>query len=353
MIRGEVYYVDFTSAFGSEQGGNRPCVVIQNDTGNIHSGTTIVAPMTTRTKKRLPTHVPISSEDRLLHPSTIILLEQIRVVDKQRVGNYVCRLCDETMEKVDKAIEISLTLHKKERSEKPMNELKVFNNEELGLEVRTILNDDGGISVNAEDTARGFGWTQEKNGRMYVKWERLNGFCEEMGFSPQVGKDDYIPESLFYRLGMKANNAVAEKFQNWLALEVIPSIRKTGGYQQKRMTPEEMMRIQLGMIDGHEERIKALEDTMTIDHGQQRVLERTVNKTVIDVLGGNQSNAYHEISRKVFAECNRDLKNHFNVNSRDDVPRKDYEQAIEYAKSWRPCMNTMLMIRGCNAQMPI
>lgn len=261
------------------------------------------------------------------------------------------------MERVDKAIEISLALHKKERSEKPVNELKVFNNEELGLEVRTILNEDGSISVNAEDTARGFGWTQiqTKNGKKYisVRWERMNDFSAECGFPHEWRKDDYLPESLFYRLGMKANNAVAEKFQNWLALEVIPSIRKTGGYQQKKMTPEEMMRVQLGMIDGHEERIKALEDTMTIDHGQQRVLERTVNKTVLDVLGGNQSNAYHEISRKVFAECNGDLKNHFHVNSRDDVPRKDYEQAIEYAKSWRPCVNTMLMIRGCNAQMSI
>lgn len=126
--RGEVYYVNFRSILGSEQGGNRPCVVIQNDIGNIHSGTTIIAPMTTQTKKRLPTHVPISFEDKLLHPSTIILLEQIRVVDKRRIGNYVCRLSDETMERVDKAIEISLALHKKEeRSEKPMNEIVVIN----------------------------------------------------------------------------------------------------------------------------------------------------------------------------------------------------------------------------------
>lgn len=219
------------------------------------------------------------------------------------------------------------------------------------------MNEYGSISVNAEDTAIGFGWCriEKKNGREYrsIRWATLNGYCKEFGFANELAKDDYIPESLFYRLGMKANNTVAEKFQNWLAMEVIPSIRKTGSYQQKRMTPEEMMRIQLGMIDGHEERIKVLEDTMTIDHGQQRVLERTVNKTVIGVLGGNQSNAYHEISRKVFAECNRDLKNHFNVNSRDDVPRKDYEHAIEYAKPWRPCTNTMLMIQDCNAQMSI
>lgn len=99
-------------------------------------------------------------------------------------------------------------------------------NEELNLKVRTIINDDGSISINAEDTAIGFGWTQDKNGKIYVRWETLNGYCEEFGFSQQVGKDDYIPESLFYRLGMKASNATADKFQNWLAVEVIPSIRK-------------------------------------------------------------------------------------------------------------------------------
>lgn len=115
-----------------------------------------------------------------------------------------------------------------------MNELKIFKNKELGLSVRTLPNPDGSISISAEDTAIGFGWTQEKNGKIYVKWERLNSFCREMGFSPQVGKDDYIPESLFYRLGMKASNLVAEKFQNWLAMDVIPSIRKTGSYEMPK-----------------------------------------------------------------------------------------------------------------------
>lgn len=115
-----------------------------------------------------------------------------------------------------------------------MNELKVFKNNELGLTVRTLPNPDGSIAISTEDTAIGFGWTQEKNGKIYVKWERLNSFCREMGFSPQVGKDDYIPESLFYRLGMKASNATAEKFQNWLALDVIPSIRKTGSYEMPK-----------------------------------------------------------------------------------------------------------------------
>lgn len=115
-----------------------------------------------------------------------------------------------------------------------MNELKVFKNNELGLTVRTLPNPDGSISISAEDAAIGFGWYQKKNGKVYPRWETLNCYCKDIGFSQLVGKDDYIPESLFYRLGMKASNATAEKFQNWLALDVIPTIRKTGSYEMPK-----------------------------------------------------------------------------------------------------------------------
>lgn len=231
-----------------------------------------------------------------------------------------------------------------------MNELQIFNNEELGLSVRTILNDDGSISVNAEDTAIGFGWTQEKNGAVYVRWETLNGWCKTFGFPNSLGKDDYIPESLFYRLGMKANNAVADKFQNWLAMEVIPSIRRTGSYQ-KPLTPEQMMRIQLEMIDDVSGRVTKLENTMNIDYGQQRVLEKEVARVVIESLGGKDSNAYREVSKKVFSECNRDVKDYFHVNSRNNIPRLRFDDAVDYIRNWMPCSNTRMLIKECNAQM--
>ena len=233
-----------------------------------------------------------------------------------------------------------------------MDELQIFNNEELGLSVRTILNNDGSISVNAEDTAIGFGWTQEKNGAVYVRWETLNGWCKTFGFPNSLGKDDYIPEPLFYRLGMKANNAVADKFQNWLAMEVIPSIRRTGSYQ-KPLTPEQMMRIQLEMIDDVSGRVTKLENTMNIDYGQQRVLEKEVAKVVIDLLEGKDSNAYREISKKVFSECNRDVKDYFHVNSRNNIPRLRFDDAVDYIRNWIPCSNTRMLIKECNAQMNI
>lgn len=239
-----------------------------------------------------------------------------------------------------------------------MREIIVVNNHELkvkefnGQRVVTFKDIDT-VHERPEGTAkRNF----NDNKKRFIEGEDFftipySEFCTEYVPNPPKGGNPNIPVNLMTESGYLM---LVKSFTDDLAWEVQRKLVKSYFNNRKRqLTVQEMMREQLGMIDGHEERIKDLEDTMTIDHGQQRVLERTVNKTVIDVLGGNQSNAYREISRKVFAECNRDLKNHFNVNSRDDVPRKDYEQAIEYAKSWRPCTNTIMMIRDCNAQMNI
>ena len=153
-------------------------------------------------------------------------------------------------------------------------------------------------------------------------------------------KTPVINESGLYALIFGSKLESAKRFKHWVTSEVLPTIRKTGGYQ-KQLSPAEMMRIQLGMIDDHESRIENLENNMTIDYGQQQILGEAVNHTVIAILGGKESNAYKEISKKVFAECNRDLKN----------PKKRFEEALQYAKSWKPCTNTQLKIENANAQM--
>lgn len=119
-----------------------------------------------------------------------------------------------------------------------MNEIKIFENKELDLQVRIKMNEDGSISMNAEDTAIGFGWcrTEKKNGKEYtsVMWSRMNGYCRELGFAHECAKDDYIPESLYYLLGMKAGNERALKYQKWLAIDVLPTLRKTGKYEMPK-----------------------------------------------------------------------------------------------------------------------
>lgn len=88
----------------------------------------------------------------------------------------------------------------------------------------------GTAYLKLETVARGLGFTQDKNGVEYVKWERVSAYLEDLGFSPEVGKDTFIPENIFYRLAMKAKNETAEKFQAKVADEIIPTIRRTGGY---------------------------------------------------------------------------------------------------------------------------
>lgn len=99
-----------------------------------------------------------------------------------------------------------------------------------------------------------------------------------------------------------------------------------------------------------DERVTDLENNTTIDYGQQQALGDVVNRVVIEALGGKGSPAYREISKKVFAECNRDLKHYFNVNARNNVPKKRFDEAVEYVKNWKPCTNTRIDIRELNEE---
>ena len=89
---------------------------------------------------------------------------------------------------------------------------------------------DGIAYLKLDAVARGLGFTQEKNGIEYVKWERVESYLGEIGFPHKWGKADFIPENVFYRLAMKAKNEAAQKFQEKIANEVLPSIRKHGAY---------------------------------------------------------------------------------------------------------------------------
>ena len=111
--RGDIFYADLAPHVGSEQGGIRPVLVIQNDIGNKYSPTVIVAAITSQIgKAKFPTHVEIRAGEFGLSRDSVILLEQIRTIDKVRLKNKVGKLSDEVMEKVNQAILISLGLIK-------------------------------------------------------------------------------------------------------------------------------------------------------------------------------------------------------------------------------------------------
>ncbi|TFZ41172.1 type II toxin-antitoxin system PemK/MazF family toxin [Soehngenia longivitae] len=109
--RGEIYYADLSPVVGSEQGGVRPILIIQNDVGNKYSPTVIVAAITSQINKaRLPTHVEITAQDFGLPKDSVVLLEQIRTIDKKRLREKVGKFDDEMMEKIDTALKISVGL---------------------------------------------------------------------------------------------------------------------------------------------------------------------------------------------------------------------------------------------------
>ncbi len=113
--RGEIYYADLSPIVGSEQGGIRPVLILQNDMGNHFSSTTIVAPITSVPKKKSqPTHIFIDYD--FLESESVILLEQLRTIDKQRLSDYLGQISQQDMKRVESAMSVSLGVKEKEEA---------------------------------------------------------------------------------------------------------------------------------------------------------------------------------------------------------------------------------------------
>ncbi len=109
--RGDIFYADLSPVVGSEQGGIRPVIIIQNDIGNKYSPTVIVAAITSQINKaKLPTHVEISSEEYGLNKDSVVLLEQIRTLDKKRLKEKIGHMTDSDMDKVQTSLLVSMAL---------------------------------------------------------------------------------------------------------------------------------------------------------------------------------------------------------------------------------------------------
>lgn len=228
-----------------------------------------------------------------------------------------------------------------------MNELQIFNSEEFG-DIRTAEIDGKPYFVGT-DVAKALGYSNPRKAIL----DHCKGVTKrDTPTSSGIQSMSYINEGDLYRLIMKSKLPSAEKFESWVMDEVLPIIRKTGSYQKPLTTVEQIQVIATGFLD-HEERLNRLENTMTIDYAQQESIRDLVSSVVIAHLGGKESNAYKEIGKKVFAECNRDIKTYFAVNARNNIPKLKFKEAMEYVKNWHPCTNTVMCIRDCNAQMCI
>lgn len=230
-----------------------------------------------------------------------------------------------------------------------MNELQIFNNPDFG-EIRT-LEEDGKILFCAKDVAQALGYKDTTNAiKQHCRWVVKRHLPHPQ--SPEKTIEvNFIPEGDVYRLVASSNLPGAERFESWIFDEVVPSIRKTGGYFAGSKELQAIFMLDSRTVE-HEQRITALEGSMVIDYGQQRTLADLVNDTVVKALGGKDSAAYTDksIRGKTYCEINRDLQRWFRVNSRNNIPRKRFDEAAEYIQRWHPSMNVAMLIRQANLQ---
>mgnify|MGYP002711059518 CR=1 FL=1 len=162
-----------------------------------------------------------------------------------------------------------------------------------------------------------------------------------------------VNESGVYSLifGSKLEGAV--RFKRWVTSEVLPTLRKTGSYMMPKLSKEMQA---LFLLDDRtqkqEQRLTALENTMTVDYNQQRVLRKSISRSVISALGDEKAPAYidNHVRRKVYSECNHDVQDWFRVNSVGNIPRKRFDEAVEYIQRWKPSTNTVMLIQQTNGQ---
>lgn len=234
-----------------------------------------------------------------------------------------------------------------------MNELVTIENRQFlkkefnGQRVVT-LNDIDFLHQRAEGTAgRNFAENKDRFVRgedyYFVNGKELSEIKQTTNFVASNAKSLVLITEQGYLMLVKS-------FTDDLAWKVQKQLVNTY-FRAKKLSSQEIMRIQLNMIDDHEERIDKLENTMTIDYGQQQALRKKVNARVMHWLEGKHSNAYKCVSKKVFSECNRDIQDYFNVNSRNNIPKLKFDDAIDYITNWEPRTNTKMMIKDCNSQL--
>lgn len=222
----------------------------------------------------------------------------------------------------------------------------------------TAVVENNQILFDAEQVARNLGivTTTIKNGKSYhnVRWSRVNDFLPQL--AEEIKSGSLLPEPLVYKLAFKANNEVAEKFQDWLAIEVLPSIRKEDSYNRPKSAREEMLLLMqvneetAQRVDVIETDIQQLKETTRIDTYQEKQLMDLVKRKVLEAVGGKKANAY-SISKRVFPDAWRVLKNHFGVSSYKALPRLKFDEAVELLNLWQPSASLQLEINALNQQL--
>ena len=234
-----------------------------------------------------------------------------------------------------------------------MNDIQIFKNPEFG-EIRTIEHD-GEPWFVGKDVARALGYGE---GKSLANAVADHVAAEDKGVTEMVTpggrqKMTIINESGLYSLIFGSKLESAMRFKRWVTSEVLPSIRKTGSYTVPKLSKEMQALLLLDQRTVQQDaRLTALENTMTVDYSQQQALKKAVGRVVVEALGGKAAPAYNDphVRGKLFSECNRDVQDWFRVNSVCNVPRKRYDEALDYIQRWKPSTNSAMQVQNINAQ---
>lgn len=222
-----------------------------------------------------------------------------------------------------------------------------FENNLFQLEVKT---ENGESLFDVETVAKSLGITQMKNGKEFVRWERINEYLKK--YSPQVGKGDFISEPMVYKLAFKANNPLAEKFQDWLAIEVLPAIRQYGSYQAPA-DPREQLRLMYqfneqtaSRVDDVEKTVADLQENQPLPAGDYNAIASRINKRVYEI-----ANAYSINTRDrktiglLFKDINGGVKRITGTNARTQLRARHYDLVMEFINAWEPSSATKFELK--------
>lgn len=218
-----------------------------------------------------------------------------------------------------------------------MNEIQVFD----GLKAKE---ENGKLMFDAETAAIGIGITDESKGVKYVRWNRVNKYLFATS-GEKVKRGDFITEPQLYKLAIKANSQQAENFQNWIAEEVVPSLRKTGSYQMKPMSAMETLKLHSAAFVEVDQRLDDVTEKVDtyIENQQLNATDYSAISTAVN----NKVHAYATINRiskssrsPLFKDINSQIKQVTGAGNRSRIKSKDYDKVIEFIGIWEPSTAT-------------
>lgn len=225
-----------------------------------------------------------------------------------------------------------------------MQELQTFNFEELP--VRRIEIDEEPYFIGS-DVAKILGYTNpQKAIRDHIDSE--DKLTEQIVLSGQRRNTIVINESGLYSLIFDASKQsknenireTARKFKRWVTSEVLPTLRRTGTYQTKPLTTSEQIQLIAQGNTELDERVTKIEETYPIMHGEAKHIQRLVAQKVAEIVRNKFNGYYEQVSRKLFAEIYKSIKNIFDVPSYNCIPRGRYQEAIMFVERWQPSYET-------------